>query len=90
MVRTFPANGALFLGYEASRKLMMKQFDWQNVNVSNMKGPRTASEVLQPYNLKEAPVEALRLIMCGIELYGTLFLFNTPKKCHTPSLPPLR
>lgn len=27
MVRTFPANGALFLGYEASRKLMMKQFD---------------------------------------------------------------
>lgn len=28
MVRTFPANGALFLGYEASRKLMMKQFDW--------------------------------------------------------------
>ena len=27
MVRTFPANGALLLGYEASRKLMMKQFD---------------------------------------------------------------
>ncbi|XP_068456792.1 solute carrier family 25 member 15b [Clinocottus analis] len=27
MVRTFPANGALFLGYEASRKLMMKKFD---------------------------------------------------------------
>ncbi|XP_072302431.1 solute carrier family 25 member 15b [Eucyclogobius newberryi] len=27
MVRTFPANGALFLGYEASRKFMMKQFD---------------------------------------------------------------
>lgn len=27
MIRTFPANGALFLGYEASRKLMMKQFD---------------------------------------------------------------
>ncbi|XP_024865275.1 solute carrier family 25 member 15b isoform X2 [Kryptolebias marmoratus] len=27
MVRTFPANGALFLGYEASRKVMMKQFD---------------------------------------------------------------
>ncbi|KAL3043008.1 hypothetical protein OYC64_020844 [Pagothenia borchgrevinki] len=27
MVRTFPANGALFLGYEVSRKLMMKQFD---------------------------------------------------------------
>ncbi|XP_056140669.1 solute carrier family 25 member 15b [Lampris incognitus] len=27
MVRTFPANGALFLGYEASRKIMMKQFD---------------------------------------------------------------
>lgn len=27
LVRTFPANGALFLGYEASRKLMMKQFD---------------------------------------------------------------
>ncbi|KAF7657661.1 hypothetical protein LDENG_00024070 [Lucifuga dentata] len=27
MIRTFPANGALLLGYEASRKLMMKQFD---------------------------------------------------------------
>lgn len=27
MIRTFPANGALFLGYEVSRKLMMKQFD---------------------------------------------------------------
>ncbi|XP_062844720.1 solute carrier family 25 member 15b [Trichomycterus rosablanca] len=27
MIRTFPANGALFLGYEASRKLMMSQFD---------------------------------------------------------------
>jgi len=27
MIRTFPANGALFLGYELSRKLMMKQFD---------------------------------------------------------------
>jgi hypothetical protein len=27
MIRTFPANGALFLGYEASRKFMMKQFD---------------------------------------------------------------
>lgn len=27
MIRTFPANGALFLGYEASRKIMMKQFD---------------------------------------------------------------
>lgn len=27
MVRTFPANGALFLGYEVSRKVMMKQFD---------------------------------------------------------------
>lgn len=30
MVRTFPANGALFLGYEVSRKLMMKQFDWKS------------------------------------------------------------
>ncbi|TRY81579.1 hypothetical protein DNTS_012089 [Danionella cerebrum] len=27
MIRTFPANGALFLGYEASRKIMMDQFD---------------------------------------------------------------
>lgn len=27
MIRTFPANGALFLGYEASRKIMMAQFD---------------------------------------------------------------
>ncbi|XP_062340919.1 solute carrier family 25 member 15b [Osmerus eperlanus] len=27
MIRTFPANGALFLGYEVSRKIMMKQFD---------------------------------------------------------------
>ncbi|KAA0716934.1 Mitochondrial ornithine transporter 1 [Triplophysa tibetana] len=27
MIRTFPANGALFLGYEASRKLMMSHFD---------------------------------------------------------------
>ncbi|XP_061659021.1 mitochondrial ornithine transporter 1-like [Syngnathoides biaculeatus] len=27
MVRTFPANGALFLGYEVSRKVMMKRFD---------------------------------------------------------------
>ncbi|KAG7271070.1 hypothetical protein CRUP_026002 [Coryphaenoides rupestris] len=27
MIRTFPANGALFLGYELTRKLMMKQFD---------------------------------------------------------------
>ncbi|XP_034156777.1 solute carrier family 25 member 15b isoform X2 [Pangasianodon hypophthalmus] len=27
MIRTFPANGALFLGYEASRKLMMSQFN---------------------------------------------------------------
>ncbi|CAL8364897.1 unnamed protein product [Lota lota] len=27
MIRTFPANGALFLGYELSRKLMMKQFE---------------------------------------------------------------
>ncbi|KAG7484534.1 hypothetical protein MATL_G00050260 [Megalops atlanticus] len=27
MIRTFPANGALFLAYEASRKMMMKQFD---------------------------------------------------------------
>ncbi|XP_013862138.1 solute carrier family 25 member 15b [Austrofundulus limnaeus] len=27
MVRTFPANGALFLGYETSRKFMMKHFD---------------------------------------------------------------
>ncbi|KAL0993804.1 hypothetical protein UPYG_G00114170 [Umbra pygmaea] len=27
MIRTFPANGALFLGYEASRKFMMKQID---------------------------------------------------------------
>ncbi|KAJ7996212.1 hypothetical protein DPEC_G00234710 [Dallia pectoralis] len=27
MIRTFPANGALFLGYEASRNFMMKQFD---------------------------------------------------------------
>ncbi|XP_076025043.1 solute carrier family 25 member 15b [Genypterus blacodes] len=27
MIRTFPANGALFLGYEMSRKIMMKQFD---------------------------------------------------------------
>ncbi|XP_028839818.1 solute carrier family 25 member 15b [Denticeps clupeoides] len=26
MIRTFPANGALFLGYEASRKFMMEQF----------------------------------------------------------------
>ncbi|XP_076867719.1 solute carrier family 25 member 15b [Brachyhypopomus gauderio] len=27
MIRTFPANGALFLAYEASRKLMMSKFD---------------------------------------------------------------
>ncbi|KAJ8280644.1 hypothetical protein GJAV_G00057270 [Gymnothorax javanicus] len=27
MIRTFPANGALFLAYELSRQLMMKQFD---------------------------------------------------------------
>lgn len=27
LVRSFPANGALFLAYEASRKLMMQQFD---------------------------------------------------------------
>ncbi|XP_006628256.1 solute carrier family 25 member 15a isoform X1 [Lepisosteus oculatus] len=27
MIRTFPANGALFLAYELSRKMMMKQFD---------------------------------------------------------------
>ncbi|XP_062393122.1 solute carrier family 25 member 15b [Sardina pilchardus] len=27
MLRTFPANGALFLGYEASRKFMMEKFD---------------------------------------------------------------
>ncbi|KAG9351711.1 hypothetical protein JZ751_022962 [Albula glossodonta] len=27
MIRTFPANGALFLAYEASRKMMMQQFD---------------------------------------------------------------
>lgn len=27
MIRTFPANGALFLAYELSRKLMMRQFD---------------------------------------------------------------
>ncbi|KAI1893629.1 hypothetical protein AGOR_G00125680 [Albula goreensis] len=27
MIRTFPANGALFLAYELSRKLMMQQFD---------------------------------------------------------------
>ncbi|KAI5089051.1 hypothetical protein C0J45_20459, partial [Silurus meridionalis] len=27
MIRTFPANGALFMGYEASRKLMMSQFN---------------------------------------------------------------
>ncbi|XP_075957972.1 solute carrier family 25 member 15b isoform X1 [Anarhichas minor] len=27
MVRTFPANGALFLGYEVSRKVMMEKFD---------------------------------------------------------------
>ncbi|XP_061074131.1 mitochondrial ornithine transporter 1-like [Conger conger] len=27
MIRTFPANGALFLTYELSRKLMMQQFD---------------------------------------------------------------
>lgn len=27
MIRTFPANGALFLTYELSRKMMMKQFD---------------------------------------------------------------
>ncbi|XP_063058362.1 solute carrier family 25 member 15b [Engraulis encrasicolus] len=27
MLRTFPANGALFLGYEASRKFMMERFD---------------------------------------------------------------
>uniref|UniRef100_A0A0E9U6U3 Uncharacterized protein n=1 Tax=Anguilla anguilla TaxID=7936 RepID=A0A0E9U6U3_ANGAN len=26
MIRTFPANGALFLAYEASRKMMMQQF----------------------------------------------------------------
>ncbi|XP_063060869.1 solute carrier family 25 member 15a [Engraulis encrasicolus] len=27
MIRTFPANGALFLAYELSRKAMMRQFD---------------------------------------------------------------
>ncbi|XP_051963156.1 mitochondrial ornithine transporter 1-like [Xyrauchen texanus] len=27
MIRTFPANGALFLAYELSRKMMMQQFD---------------------------------------------------------------
>ncbi|XP_067306274.1 solute carrier family 25 member 15a [Pseudorasbora parva] len=27
MIRTFPANGALFLAYEVSRKIMMQQFD---------------------------------------------------------------
>ncbi|XP_076831875.1 solute carrier family 25 member 15a [Brachyhypopomus gauderio] len=27
LIRTFPANGALFLAYEVSRKFMMKQFD---------------------------------------------------------------
>lgn len=27
MIRTFPANGALFLAYELSRKLMLQQFD---------------------------------------------------------------
>ncbi|KAL2094451.1 hypothetical protein ACEWY4_009170 [Coilia grayii] len=27
MLRTFPANGALFLGYEASRKVLMDRFD---------------------------------------------------------------
>ncbi|KAL6471308.1 hypothetical protein MHYP_G00199580 [Metynnis hypsauchen] len=27
LIRTFPANGALFLAYELSRKMMMKQFD---------------------------------------------------------------
>lgn len=27
MIRAFPANGALFLAYEYSRKLMMNQFD---------------------------------------------------------------
>lgn len=27
MIRTFPANGALFLAYELSRKMMIKQFD---------------------------------------------------------------
>ncbi|XP_029105135.1 solute carrier family 25 member 15b isoform X1 [Scleropages formosus] len=27
LIRTFPANGALFLAYEASRKLMMRHFD---------------------------------------------------------------
>ncbi|KAJ8391446.1 hypothetical protein AAFF_G00089200 [Aldrovandia affinis] len=27
MIRTFPANGALFLAYEVSRKMMMQQFD---------------------------------------------------------------
>ncbi|KAG2456834.1 ORNT1 protein, partial [Polypterus senegalus] len=27
LIRTFPANGALFLAYELSRKLMMKQFE---------------------------------------------------------------
>ncbi|XP_061105044.1 solute carrier family 25 member 15b isoform X2 [Conger conger] len=27
MIRTFPANGALFLAYEASRKMMMQQFE---------------------------------------------------------------
>lgn len=26
MIRTFPANGALFLAYEVSRKIMMQQF----------------------------------------------------------------
>lgn len=27
MIRAFPANGALFLAYEYSRKLMMSQFE---------------------------------------------------------------
>ncbi|XP_016356682.1 mitochondrial ornithine transporter 1-like [Sinocyclocheilus anshuiensis] len=27
MIRTFPANGALFLAYEVSRKIMMQQFE---------------------------------------------------------------
>ncbi|XP_034034504.1 solute carrier family 25 member 15b [Thalassophryne amazonica] len=30
LIRTFPANGALFLAYEASREFMMKHFDSEN------------------------------------------------------------
>lgn len=54
VVRCFPANGALFLGYEVSRKLMMKQFDnW--AAPSNCHTPSVALPINQWYSIYKHP-----------------------------------